>query len=56
LLLRGPGRNAGVSETQDGLEPAVALAVAGRVEKMLARRPGAVSRLGAFPKALHGHG
>ena len=30
LLLRGPGRNAGVSETQDGLKPAVALAVAGR--------------------------
>lgn len=56
FAVAGPGRNAGVSETQNGLDPGVALAVAGRVEKMLARRPRAVSRLGAFPKARRGHG
>jgi hypothetical protein len=40
LLLLGPMRDAGVSETQDGFEPAVALAVAGRGGE-LAVRPGA---------------
>ena len=55
LLLRGPERDAGVNATQDGLEPAVALAVAGGVGTTVARRARRAVRLDSFPKARHSH-
>ena len=55
LLLRGPTRAPGVKATQDGLEPAVALAVAGRVGTSGGPEARRAVRLDSFPKARHSH-
>ena len=56
-LLAGTGANAGVSETQDGIEPAVALAMARKGGDCGPWRTGSPDvRSGAFPKVRHSHG
>lgn len=55
MLFTGTGANAGVSATQDGLEPAVALAVAEKGGDFRWPEGRRAVRLEAFPKARHNH-